>query len=227
MKRPEKSAAVIAFIVLVRVLLEPVRSAEPPIISGTAGMRLSSANSRRRARGDVLRRGGERLFHRAHRVVERLRQVAAHAALELGALAGIERGQPLAPVGMRLLRALAGGAPGGEHIVRHVERLVLPAERRARALDLVGAERRAVRGGLAGLGRRAVADLRLAGDQHRACRSSAPSRALRQSLADRGRRRARRSSRPPRSASPGRRCRTATARRRSKCRCRRTARSAC
>src|SRR5476651_429907 len=45
MKRPEKSAALIAFIDLVRVLLEPVRSAEPPIISGNAGIRLSSANS--------------------------------------------------------------------------------------------------------------------------------------------------------------------------------------
>src|SRR5664279_3349586 len=45
MKRPEKSAALIAFIDLVRVLLEPVRSAEPPIISGSAGIRLSSANS--------------------------------------------------------------------------------------------------------------------------------------------------------------------------------------
>src|SRR5665647_2428903 len=45
MKPPEKSAADIAFIDLVRVLLEPVRSAEPPIISGSAGIRLSSANS--------------------------------------------------------------------------------------------------------------------------------------------------------------------------------------
>src|SRR5476649_2370941 len=45
MKRPEKSAGVIAFIDLVRVLLEPVKSAEPPIISGSAGIRLSSANS--------------------------------------------------------------------------------------------------------------------------------------------------------------------------------------
>ena len=35
----------IACIDLVRVLLEPVRSAEPPIISGSAGTRLSSANS--------------------------------------------------------------------------------------------------------------------------------------------------------------------------------------
>src|SRR5665213_1774223 len=45
MNRPEKSAAEIAFIDLVRVLLEPVRSAEPPTISGSAGIRLSSANS--------------------------------------------------------------------------------------------------------------------------------------------------------------------------------------
>ena len=45
MKRPEKSVGVIAFIDLVRVLFEPVRSAEPPIISGSAGIRLSSANS--------------------------------------------------------------------------------------------------------------------------------------------------------------------------------------
>ncbi len=45
MKRPEKSAAEIACIDLVRVLLEPVRSAEPPIISGTAGTSASNANS--------------------------------------------------------------------------------------------------------------------------------------------------------------------------------------
>src|SRR6478609_7789013 len=35
----------IAFMPLMRVLLEPVRSAEPPIISGSAGIRFSSANS--------------------------------------------------------------------------------------------------------------------------------------------------------------------------------------
>src|SRR3569833_2985265 len=45
MKRPEKSAGVIAVIDFVRVLFEPVRSAEPPTISGSAGIRLSSANS--------------------------------------------------------------------------------------------------------------------------------------------------------------------------------------
>src|ERR1039458_6132786 len=45
MKRPAESAALIAVIDLVRVLLEPVRSAEPPIISGNAGIRLSNANS--------------------------------------------------------------------------------------------------------------------------------------------------------------------------------------
>src|ERR1039457_7377101 len=45
MKRPAESAALIAVIELWRVLLEPVRSAEPPIISGNAGIRLSRANS--------------------------------------------------------------------------------------------------------------------------------------------------------------------------------------
>src|ERR1035437_332981 len=45
MKRQENYGALFAFIDLVRVLLEPVRSAEPPIISGSAGIRLSSANS--------------------------------------------------------------------------------------------------------------------------------------------------------------------------------------
>ena len=39
---------------LVRVLLEPVRSAEPPIISGSAGIRLSSANSHGRAGRDFF-----------------------------------------------------------------------------------------------------------------------------------------------------------------------------
>ncbi len=127
MKRPEKSAAVIAFIDLVRVLLEPVRSAEPPIISGTAGTSASSANSEAERVAMSFGVDGERLLERGNRAGERLRrQVAAHAALEFGALGGIERGQALVPVGVRRLAALPGRAPLAKHIGRHLERRVRP-----------------------------------------------------------------------------------------------------
>ncbi len=59
-------------------------------------------------------------------------------------------------------------APGGQHVVRHREGRQVPAERRARAGDLVLAERRAMRAGGASLVRRAEADHRPAGDQRRA-----------------------------------------------------------
>ena len=99
-----------------------------------------------RAGGDVLRRGGEALLDRTHRVGKRrLRQVAFHAALEFGALSSIERGEALAPVGMRALRSLAGLAPSGQNVGGNVEWRVAPAQLLARAFDLVGAERRTMR----------------------------------------------------------------------------------
>src|SRR6185437_7374020 len=97
----------------------------------------------------------------------RVGNLAAHAALELGALAGVERREALLPVGVHRLAAGSRLAPGRKDVGRHLERSVGPAELLARALDLVAAERRAVRRRLAGLGRRAVADRRLARDHHR------------------------------------------------------------
>ena len=155
------------------------------------------------------------------------RQVALHAALEFGALAGVERGEPLAPVGVR---GLASAAPASRQAARMSAGIsngaCAPAELLARALISSAPSGEPCARRLAGLGRRAEADGGLAGDQHRPVGRLALSRAPRRSPPDRGRRRARRSSRRPRSASPDRRCRRATARRRSRCRCRRTARSA-
>ena len=73
----------------VRVLLEPVRSAEPPTISGSAGTRASSANSEAERVAISFGAVAERLLQLAHRRGEPLcRQLAAGAALELGALFG-------------------------------------------------------------------------------------------------------------------------------------------
>src|SRR5690606_16341406 len=99
-----------------------------------------------------------------------LREIAAHAALELGRELGMSG--PIAlearlPFGLRGL-ATRRRIPRGLDLVRDHERRVLPAERLARRRDLFRAERGAVRGGGALLVRRAPADRRLAADQRRA-----------------------------------------------------------
>ena len=89
-------------------------------------------------------------------------------------LCGVELGRALLPGLARLRPARARGAPGGEHVGRHLEGGMRPAELLARALDLFGAERLAVGRGLALLGRRAVADHGLAGDQRRLVGAARP-----------------------------------------------------
>ncbi len=151
------------------VLLEPVKSAEPPIISGTAAVKASSALSDAARVAISFGAALSFSFTRADRGGELvLRQLAGDAPLELGALVGWQRLQALAPGGVRApssagrRRARARATSVGTSKAR-----LRPAELVARALDLVGAERRAVAFLGAGLGRRAEADHRAAGDQRR------------------------------------------------------------
>src|SRR6266542_1763536 len=98
MKRPEKSAAEIGFMPLMRVLLEPVRSAEPPMSSGTAGTSASSAISEALRVAIFLRRGRELLLDGLHRRGEgALGKLAAHSALEFAAQLRGERPHALGP----------------------------------------------------------------------------------------------------------------------------------
>ena len=81
-----------------RVLFEPVRSADPPIISGHRRRQRFERVLRGDPGGDLLGGGGELLLEAANGGGERsLRQVAREPALELGALVGREAGDPLAP----------------------------------------------------------------------------------------------------------------------------------
>ena len=122
---------------LVRVLFEPVRSAEPPTISGTTGGDGRQGMLGRDAGGDLLRLRGQ--FRFAPRTVSASPSGRSPLILrELAALLQRQRGHALIPGLVRCLRALA----------RHQPRISgsrTPdgsAELRAR-LDLVGAERRA------------------------------------------------------------------------------------
>ena len=182
-----------------------------------------------RARRDVLR-----LSRRGFPSPRALRRRAPAAADRRACGARTRRAWRSSSAASRLFQSAcaaferaAGGAPGCQNVGRNFERRVRPAELFARALDLVGAERRAVRDALPALVgapkpmvvlqaiSTGLSDvLRLLerrGDRRRIVTVDARTR----------------SSRRPRSASPGRRCRRATTRRRWKCRCRRTARSAC
>ena len=134
----------------------------------------------------------------------------------------------LRPGGVRRLAALAGGAPGVADVVRHLERR-LASSRASRARRRSRRRRAASRGRLAlpalvGAPKPMVVRQAI---MRRAVGRFAPARSRRRSRRDRGRRCGSRSSRRPRSASPGRPSRRATAGRRWRCRCRRTARSAC
>ena len=151
---------------LVRVPLEPVRSAEPPISSGSDRHDALQRHLRPHARRALLlvgREGGLRLgdgcgdggkprcARRLARVPQRRRRFQ-------------QRGpsRPRAPWRRAdRQRARRKGSAG------HLERRIGPVQLLARALDLLLAQRLAVGGGLAGLGRRAVADRRLARDQPR------------------------------------------------------------
>lgn len=102
------------------VLFEPVRSAEPPMVSGTAPLITSSAISddlrvatfacRRRA-SSCSRRSRHRSSAARHRV----------AALELAALGSVGTGRTDFPGGAGLHARCAGGTPGVDDIGGNLE----------------------------------------------------------------------------------------------------------
>ncbi len=159
------------------VLFEPVRSAEPPIISGTAAASASSAPS------DAMRVPISFGVAASFSFTER----TAAASLSFGSLPLMRRSnstrRSAGSAARRSFQAWCadlprkpGAAPELEHIRRHDEGGLGPAELVARALDLVGAERRAVALLGAGLARRAEADDGAAGDQRWPIRASVPAR---------------------------------------------------
>ena len=153
------------------VLLEPVRSAEPPSSSGSAGVRSFERGLGGISRRNVLWRGGELFLELPHRRGEPLfRQLASQPALELDAACRRQRADTLGP-------GQAGGPAGASCAAPHLtdiggygERGFRPVERLARAPDLVGAKRRAMAFLAARFARRTVADDGSASDQHRPAR---------------------------------------------------------
>ena len=132
---------------LVRVLLEPVRSAEPPIISGSAGIRLSSANSEAVRVAMSLGCRRELFLHCAHRGRERLlRQIAAACGARIRARLPPSSSRSRAcPVGMCAPLNARRRCATRQDVGGNLERRVCPAELLARACNFFGAERRAVR----------------------------------------------------------------------------------
>ena len=210
------------------VLLDPVRSADPPIISGTAAVSASSAVSDA-ARVAISFGVAASFSFAAHRGGELLRrQLAAHAALEFGAAGRRSAASRSFQALVRGLARLPGVAPQRKRHPRECRRRAPASRSRSRAPlissapsgepwlfsvpALLGAPKPMVV-------RQAISDGRVGGLR----RGDAPWRSPR----GRARRRGSPPSRQPRNASPGRPNRTATAARRWRCRCRRTAPSAC
>ena len=166
---PMRSGGVLA--VLVR--FEPVRSAEPPSISGSALVKASSAIWLALREADVLGlavRGDDRIDGGLRKV---LRQLALQPPRQLG---GQRRDARPCTTAKRALHAASASmpaalaVPGAVGRLGNDEGLVRPADRRARGLDLVGAERLAMRlGGAAAVGR-AAADGGAGDDQRRSAR---------------------------------------------------------
>src|SRR5690606_17935656 len=117
-------------------------------------------------RGDGLRLGIRFLDQLGTYLSPVLRQLAEHAALELGGEFRIRLGVSLVAVFPFLLEcgAAAAAVPRLVHRLRNFEGRVIPADVRARGGNFVGAERRAVRVGGVRLVRGALADDGLAAD---------------------------------------------------------------
>ena len=97
----------------------------------------------------------------------RHRQLAGNPAIELGALRRRQAREPLLPGEARRPAALSRRAPCRGNLRRHLEWRRPPAEPRAGALDLIGAQRRAMGLFRSRLGRGAEPDRGAAGDQGR------------------------------------------------------------
>src|SRR5690606_1382112 len=121
------------------------------------------------ARGDLRTLGLELRDVLVRVGCEAVRQLAAHAALELGGLLreGFAVGRHCLVPGLLALTPGAGRVPGVVDVLRNVEGLVLPAQAGAAGGDVLQAQRRAVAGFLARVLGRAVADGGAAADQGR------------------------------------------------------------
>src|SRR3954453_19276932 len=122
-----------------RVLFEPVRSAEPPTISGTTAVSIprafsdatrvaisfgalaSSCLNLRNASPSPS--GRSPLMRRANSLRLSIRRAAGRPSPHQR-----RAGEPVVPSLMRGLRALTSGAPPVEHIGRDFERRIAPAE---------------------------------------------------------------------------------------------------
>ena len=156
---------------LVRVLLDGVRSAEPPISAGTRGSSASSALPEAARVGRPVGLGFEDRQVRVPAVGQGARPgvVPARGARGVGRLPG---GEPRAPLVLVLARR-SRGHPRVElvDLVGHVElRLERPAQVLLGQLHLVRAERLAVRARRVLLVGRAEADVGAHGDERRPVR---------------------------------------------------------
>jgi hypothetical protein len=145
------------------VLLEPVRSAEPPIVSARAALIASSASSEALRVASFCGAAARLSSHAA--MPKPLRQPPCHAADQLGAVGA--GGETLLPGGALAGAAPAGLPPGGEDRFGNVEGLAVPHQLLARGGDLVVAQSGAVGSRGALLIGRAPADDRAAADQRR------------------------------------------------------------
>ena len=180
------------------------------------------AGRRRRPLGRQLALAG------VDRRSKRLPAAPGDGRVELRCGASAARPVPLVPGGVRPAARSPAARQAAQDLVRHLERRIGPAQRlRARPRSRPRPAGCRGVGGLPALVGRALADHRLAGDQRRPV-GLGPCRGDR--LLDRRRvvavDRSPCASHRPRSAPAGRRTPTARSGRRSRCRCRRTARSA-
>ena len=158
----------IGCIASVLVLTEPVRSAEPPTSSGTAGVNASSTSWLALRVAQVGRSSAKRCLSARRTPSSPVGRSPAWARSNSARASAGWRAR-------RACQAARAGAPrppkprhAPSSSGRDLERRIRPAELRARAArHLVGAERRAVGRGGARLVRRAVADRGAAGDQAR------------------------------------------------------------
>ena len=147
------------------VLTEPVRSAEPPIISGIAAVKASSASWLALRVAQVGFSSARRRFSPPSTLLEARRQLAGLDPLELGPVLRRPAGQAILPGGAARAPRAPNPRQAARIVLRDLERRMRPAELASGRRHLVRAERRAMGRGGARLVRRAVADGRAARDQ--------------------------------------------------------------
>ena len=166
MNRPAGFAAVNAAMPFGRVLLDPVRSADPPTISGTAAVSASSACSE--ATRVAISLGAAASFSLTPRTAAAsasLGRSPARRRSNSARRSGATLASRCSQASLVVRERCPGRAPGGTDVGGHLERRPVPAQPLAGALDLVEPERRTMGLFAARLGRRAEADDGAAGDQ--------------------------------------------------------------